>query len=56
MELDGLVRCLSDLESQDVCVKSLTTDRHPTVEAYVKRAYPALAHRFDTWHVVKGMY
>lgn len=54
MELDGLLRCLEELDSKGVKVKSLTTDRHPTVEAEMRRNYPGLKHRFDTWHVVKG--
>ena len=55
MELDGLKRCLDELRQKGVKVKSLTTDRHPTVEAYMRKEKPEIQHYFDTWHVVKGM-
>ena len=53
MELDGLKRCLQELEEKNVKVRSLTTDRHPQVEAEMKKQ-SAFTHYFDTWHVVKG--
>lgn len=55
MELDGLKRCLAELEEKGVTINSLTTDRHPQVEAEMKRQQK-FVHYFDTWHVVKGKY
>ena len=53
MELDGLKRCLADLESAGVKISSLTTDRHPHIEGYLRKN-TSIVHHFDTWHVVKG--
>lgn len=55
MELDGLKRCLSELKEKGVTVRTLTTDRHPQVEAVFKKQ-TEITHYFDTWHVVKGNY
>lgn len=55
MEIDGLKRCLTELEDNRIKVGSLTTDRHPTVESEMKKPpYNTIVHYFDTWHVVKG--
>ena len=54
MELDGLKRCLRDLEDNGITVESLTTDRHPQIESYMRKNVHSISHYFDTWHVVKG--
>lgn len=53
MEWDGLKRCLTELEQKGIVINSLTTDRHPQVEAEMKKRR-GITHYFDTWHVVKG--
>lgn len=54
MEMDGLLRCMKMLKENEITIKSLTTDRHPTVESHMAKNVPEVEHRFDTWHVVKS--
>ena len=54
MELDALKICLQELKEKQITVETLTTDRHPHVESYMRREEPTITHYFDTWHVVKG--
>ena len=54
MELDGLKLCIDELRRKGLSIASLTTDRHPAVEAHMRKEEPTVVHYFDTWHVVKG--
>ena len=54
MELEGLKRCRQKLEDSGVVVKSLTTDRHVSIQAWMRDQWPAVAHYYDTWHISKG--
>ena len=54
MELTGLKRCLQELTDAKISVSSLTTDRHPHVEAFIKKEQRDIPHYFDARHVVKG--
>lgn len=56
MELEGLKRCLAKLETEEIEVSHLVTDRHSQVKAYMKREQPQIVHMFDVWHVAKGMH
>lgn len=56
MELEGLKRCLAKLETEEIEVSHLVTDRHSQVKAYMKREQPQIVHMFDVWHVAKGVY
>ncbi|XP_064475667.1 uncharacterized protein LOC135389560 [Ornithodoros turicata] len=55
MEREGLERALTFLNQQDVSISMLVTDRHTEVKAFMKRTYPTIRHRFDVWHVAKGI-
>ncbi|KAH6921057.1 hypothetical protein HPB50_027950 [Hyalomma asiaticum] len=55
MELEGLKRALTALEESDVRVTQVVTDRHPQVRRYFKKEKPEVDHRFDAWHVCKGL-
>ncbi|XP_064478630.1 uncharacterized protein LOC135391970 isoform X2 [Ornithodoros turicata] len=55
MEAYGLQKCLAFLEVQDMVVDSLVTDRHSGIKAMLRESCPHIKHRFDVWHVVKGI-
>lgn len=55
MELDGLKRMLAELKDLKLTVTSLTTDRHPHIESYMRKNEAGILHVFDTWHVAKGL-
>ena len=51
MEAEGCKRSLNFLIDQEIPVRCLSTDRHPTVSSNMKKLYPAIKHQFDTWHL-----
>ncbi|XP_064474013.1 uncharacterized protein LOC135388390 [Ornithodoros turicata] len=36
-------------------VKTLITDRHTEIKAFMMTSHPDVQHRFDVWHVTKGI-
>ncbi|KAM7293564.1 uncharacterized protein ISCGN_026694 [Ixodes scapularis] len=55
METEGLKRSLDFLLSMGLSVYVLVTDRHFGVNALMRDRYPDTKHRFDAWHVAKGI-
>ena len=55
MEAEGCKRSLNFLIDQEIPVRCLSTDRHPTVSSNMKKLYPAIKHQFDTWHLAKSV-
>ncbi|KAG0424546.1 hypothetical protein HPB47_028228 [Ixodes persulcatus] len=55
MEVEGLERALNYLKVQDMSVEVLVTDRHSEAKAAMKKNHPEIKHRFDVWHVAKGV-
>ncbi|XP_064460267.1 uncharacterized protein LOC135370451 [Ornithodoros turicata] len=55
MEKEGLQRALNYLQDQGMTVKTLITDRHTEIKAFMKASHPEVQHRFDVWHVAKGI-
>ncbi|XP_064472535.1 uncharacterized protein LOC135387046 [Ornithodoros turicata] len=55
MEAYGLQKCLAFLEVHDMTVDTLVTDCHSGIKAMLRRLCPHIKHRFDVWHVVKGV-
>lgn len=55
MELEGLKRALQQLHQSGIAVNEIVTDRHPQVRKYMRTQQPAMLHRFDAWHVSKGL-
>ena len=55
MELEGLIRCRAELTSEQVDVGSLTSDRHVSVDKYMRTDWKDCTHFFDTWHICKGI-
>ena len=56
MELEGLKRCLANLDKYDLEIKSLTTDRHRGVQKYLRESRPSIIHYYDVWHLAKKIY
>lgn len=54
MELEGLKRCLKELEDAGLKILTIVTDRHPSVRKWLRENRPEYKHRFDVWHVAKG--
>ncbi|XP_029841231.2 uncharacterized protein LOC115324738 [Ixodes scapularis] len=55
METEGLKRSFDHLQGWGFCPHVLVTDRHFGVNALMKSNYPNTKHRFDAWHVAKGI-
>lgn len=54
MELEGLKRCITFLESKDIRVESIVTDRHAQIKCFMRKEKSEIIHEFDVWHVAKG--
>ena len=55
MEKEGLVTLLDKFKSRNIPIKSLTTDRHIQIKAYMKKDQPEIKHQCDVWHVRKNI-
>ena len=55
MELEGLKRCLSELDDRGYNISTITTDRHVLIAPYLRTERPDIKHQFDCWHIAKGM-
>jgi hypothetical protein len=55
LEPEGLERCIKSLEDHGCKVKTLATDRHPSINKMMRETYSHIEHEFDLWHIVKGM-
>lgn len=55
MEHEGLVRALKFLDDNNLTVGTLVTDRHTQISKYMSTQHPDIDHRFDVWHVSKGI-
>ena len=56
MEVEGCKRSLNVLIDQEIPIRCLSTDRHPTVSSNMKKLYPAIKHQFNTWHLAKSVH
>lgn len=54
MELEGLKRGLNALKA-NVKVSHLVTDRHVQIKSHMAKNEVEITHRFDIWHMAKGM-
>jgi len=54
MELEGLRRCLAFL-LQFLNISTITTDRHSSVQKYLRETFPHITHYFDVWHIAKNI-
>ena len=53
-EKEGLIRCMEDLEANQISIGTLITDRHPSIRKYIREEYPEITHYFDVWHIAKS--
>ena len=56
MEVEGLQRCFRTLDNNRIETESLTTDRHRSVQKYMRENRPLVKHFYDVWHMAKSMY
>ena len=56
MEHRGLVKALKFLDNKSVQIETLVTDRHKQIAKYMREHKPSVDHRYDVWHVSKGIY
>ena len=54
MELEGVIRCLKEVEEEGVVISDLVTDRYSQIKAYLKKERTNINHWFGVWHVDKG--
>ena len=55
MEKEGLLRSIQFLQQQDLTIDLLVTDRHRQIAKWIRESHPEITHRYDVWHVAKGM-
>ncbi|XP_034081647.1 uncharacterized protein LOC117552380 [Gymnodraco acuticeps] len=53
MEKEGLKRCLDHLESNDLAVEYIVTDRHPQIQKFLRERN--IEQFYDVWHFEKGL-
>ena len=56
MEHKGLVKVLKFLADNSVQVETPITDRHKQIARYMREQKPSIDHRYDVWHVSKGIH
>ncbi len=44
------------LESENLSVATLITDRHSKIAKHMREKYPNIMHYFDLWHLTKSNY
>ena len=54
MEKQGLIKVLEKLNTCNVAIESLTTDRHSQIRKYLRENLN-LRHQFDIWHAAKSV-
>lgn len=55
MEKEGLSRGIEFLSANSLNINILITDRHNQICKFVSKKHPSIEHRYDVWHVSKGM-
>lgn len=55
MELAGLERSVDFLSGRSLTPGVIVTDRHPSIQKWVRENLPSTKHYYDVWHVAKGV-
>lgn len=55
LEVEGARRCLQTVDSCDIKVAVLATDRHSGVRKMIREEWSHIEHEYDLWHVCKGL-
>ena len=53
MEKEGLVRAIRFMESHNLSIDLLVTDRHRQIDKWLRTEKKAITHKYDVWHVAK---
>ncbi|XP_028416037.1 uncharacterized protein LOC114539599 [Dendronephthya gigantea] len=53
MEFEGFQRSMDFLESQNIPISTLITDRHSKIAKHMREKRPNITHYFDLWHLTK---
>lgn len=53
MEKEGFSRCIEMLESNDVTITRIATDRHVSISSSMNKDHPNINHQYDVWHLSK---
>ena len=56
MELEGLVRSITGLWFEELTIETMITDRHTSINKWIREEMPHTKHYYDVWHVTKGMH
>jgi hypothetical protein len=54
MELEGLKRSMSFFENRSFLPNIIITDRHVSIQKWIREMLPDVVHYYDVWHVAKG--
>lgn len=55
MEKEGFVRCLDNLDDEDITIHTITTDRHTSITSTMEKEYSHIKHQYDVWHLAKSV-
>lgn len=55
MELEGLKRTIDFLWQHDMIPAVIVSDRHASIQKWIRDNLPNTQHYFDIWHVAKGV-
>jgi len=55
MEVEGLHRCIEEVQAHHISIDGVATDRHPQVKYYMKTTRKDICHEFEVFHTVKGV-
>jgi len=55
MELEGLARTVELLTALKLTIGVIVTDRHPSIQKWIRENIPNTTHYYDVWHVAKGL-
>ena len=53
MEKEGFSRCIEMMESKDVTISRIATDRHVSISSSMNKDHPTINHQYDVWHLSK---
>ncbi|KAK6175902.1 hypothetical protein SNE40_014278 [Patella caerulea] len=55
MEKEGFVRGMESILHHGINIKTMTTDRSPSIRKTMREEYGGISHQFDCWHICKGI-
>lgn len=55
MELKGCQDCFAFLKAAGLTIALFVSDRHWSIEKWIREQQPATKHFFDSWHVAKSV-